>query len=244
MTKYFLEIRNRCLLSAILYFSLLSVIYLYKETLLFLIVIPSFTSILKSDTNLTVSYFIFTNVTEIFSVYLQIIFFFSFQITFIFFIYHIFIFLSPAFFETEYRYLKLVIKTLILTWLASMFLANYAIIPLTWNFFLSFQELILDRSFSIHFEAKISEYSSFCISLYYICGFYFQAFIVLFLVLNYLNFNKNSIRKFRKLYYFIFVIFSTLISPPDIISQAFISLILVISYEILVFTFLFKSFVN
>lgn len=244
MTKYFLEIRNRCLLSAILYFSLLIVTYLYKETLLFLIVTPSFTNILKDETTLTFSYFIFTNVTEIFSVYLQIIFFFSFQITFIFFIYHIFIFLSPAFFETEYKHIKIIVKTLILSWLASMVLANYVIIPLTWNFFLSFQKLISDQSFSIHFEAKLGEYSSFCISLYYVCGFYFQAFILLFLFLNYINFNKNSIRKFRKLYYFIFVVFSTLISPPDIISQILISSILVISYEILVLTFLLKNYIN
>lgn len=244
MTKYFLEIKNRCFLLIISYVTLVLITYFYKETLLFLIVTPSFSSVLKTENDFSFLYFIFTNVTEIFSVYIQIILFISLQVTFIFLIYHVFIFLSPAFFETEYIYTKIIVKTLILTWISSVVLANYFIIPLTWNFFLSFQELISEQSFSIHFEAKLSEYSSFCISLYYLCSFYFQAFILLFITLNYINFNKNSMKKFRKLYYFFFVIFSTLISPPDIISQVLISFILIISYETLIFLFLFKNYLN
>jgi sec-independent protein translocase protein TatC len=244
MTKYFLEIKNRIFLLITSYFTLILITYFYKETLLFLIVTPSFNTVLITKNNLPSFYFIFTNVTEIFVVYIKIILFISSQITFIFIAYHFFIFLSPAFFEIEYKASRLIIKTLTLTWIISIVLANYFIIPLTWNFFLSFQKLIDEQSFSIYFEAKLSEYSNFCISLYYLCNFYFQAFMLLILILNYINFDKNNIKKLRKLYYFFFVIFSTLISPPDIISQIVISFVLIMFYEILVFLFLLKNSLN
>ena len=56
-----------------------------------------------------------------------------------------------------------------------------------------------------------------------------------------LNFSLKPIKKFRKLYYFIFVTLSTLISPPDIISQIGLSLSMLIVYEFLVIGFIFKG---
>jgi sec-independent protein translocase protein TatC len=240
VTKYFLEIKNRLFLLFITCFSTVLIAYFYKETLLFLIVQPNY--ILSGD--LAFFYFIFTDVTEIFAVHMQLITFLSFQIFVIIFIYHTFIFLSPAFFQAEYRYFKTIIKVIGFVWAMSMLLANYVIIPLTWNFFLSFQELITNQSFNIHFEAKLSEYFNFYISLYYLCGFYFQVFVLLFLFLNYTKTNLNNIKRFRKLYYFSFVVFSTLISPPEILSQILISLFFISFYETLLFIFLFKSFTN
>lgn len=233
MTKYFLEVKNRFLILLVTYFSILLVTYLYKEVLLFVII----------NINYTFYYFIFTNVTEIFSVYVDLIIFLSFQITAFYFLYHCFSFFVPAFFQIEYLYSKVFMKIIFCCWILSISLASYVIIPLTWNFFLGFQELITNNSFNIHFEAKLGEYFSFCMSLYYICGFYFQVFILLLLMLNSININSN-IKKFRKLYYFGFVVFSTLISPPDIISQLLISLFLIFLYEVVLFLFVFKNYLN
>lgn len=237
MLKYFLEIKNRMFLLFITWVSAIFICYLYKEILLFLIV-QSNTSA-NSPYNLTFLYFIFTNVTEIFYVYLQLIFFLSFQIFIFYSIYHLFLFFSPAFFQVEYFFAVFVLKIISVAWLISMALSNCVLIPLTWDFFLSFQELTTNYAFNLHFEAKLNEYLDFYISLYYLCFFYFQIFVFFFFY--YLTIGLYNIKKFRKLYYYCFVIFATLISPPEILTQLLFSLFLIFTYELLLFIFLLKS---
>jgi sec-independent protein translocase protein TatC len=141
----------------------------------------------------------------------------------------------------EYSHCKFGIKTIGLMFLFSAVLSTYFLIPLTWNFFLSFQDLTVTSSFNLHFEAKLNEYLNFHISFYYLCGFYCQFFALLLLLLNYLGINIKVIKKFRKLYYYCFIILSTLISPPEILSQIFISLIVIFIYESILLFFLLKT---
>lgn len=238
MSKYFLEIKNRLILLFITWFSTILVSYFYKEILLFIIIQPNkFTSLSEP---LTLFYFIFTDISEILSVYLKLVTFLSFQVFFIYLVYHFFFFFSPAFFKSEYLFCKFGAKVVGLMWIVSVILSNYFLIPLTWNFFLSFQSLTANRSFSLHFEAKLNEYFNFYVSFYYLCGLYCQLFSLLLLYINYIDVNIKIIKKFRKFYYYCFVIFSTLVSPPEIFSQIFISLIAILNYELLLLFFLLK----
>jgi sec-independent protein translocase protein TatC len=177
-------------------------------------------------------------------VYIQLIIFLSTQIAFIYFIYHCFNFLSLALFNWEYSLFSILLKLSAIVWCFSIILTNCVVIPLTWDFFFSFQKLASDQFMSLHFEAKLNEYLDFYISLYYLCIFYCQIFTIIIFFLSFVNFNLITIKKFRKLYYYIFVLFSTLVSPPDIISQILISLSLVFSYEILVIIFVTKVFLT
>jgi hypothetical protein len=86
------------------------------------------------------------------------------------------------------------------------------LIPLTWKFFLSFQYLTSAKSV-IYILKKLNEYLIFYIS-YTIYVFSTVKFYSIFPFLNYINANIQIIRKFRKLYYFFFLIFATLVSPP------------------------------
>ena|SRR6476620_2444763 len=242
MRIYLLEIRNRLILTFFTWLSMVVVTYSYKETLLFIILQPN--KLFESGMDPYSFYFIFTNVTEIFSVYIQLIIFLSTQIVFIYFIYHCFNFLSLALFNWEYYLFTLFLKLSFIVWCFSIILTNYVIIPLTWDFFFSFQKLASDQFMSLHFEAKLNEYLNFYVSLYYLCIFYCQTFTIIIFFLSFVNSNFITIKKFRKLYYYIFVLFSTLVSPPDIISQILISLLLIFSYEILVIVFITKAFLS
>jgi sec-independent protein translocase protein TatC len=239
MSKYFIEIRNRLSLLLLTWFSTIFISYLYKEILLFSMVQPN--TLLDFGTGSTFFYFIFTNVTEIFSVYLQLVLFLSFQVFVLGFFHHMFSFSSPSLFNSEYFYLNFIRKTIVGVWFFSVILLSYILVPLTWNFFLSFQNLTKAYSFNLHFEAKLDEYLNFYVELYYLSVLYCQIFTALFLFLIYTNTNIRIIRKFRKLNYYFFVIFSTLISPPDILSQVFISITTIALYEILLFIFIFRS---
>jgi sec-independent protein translocase protein TatC len=238
MYRYFLELKTRFILLFTTWLSIILVGYYYKEILLFLLLEPDLFNIF--DTNFP-CYFIFTDVFEIFSVYIQLVLFISFQILILYFLYHFFVFLSPGLFFFEYYYLNYILKLITFIWFLSVFLSKYIFIPLTWNFFLSFQNL---SSVALHFEAKLNEYLIFYISFYYLCIFYCQIFTLLLFFLNFMNKNLLTIKKFRKVYYYFFVLFSTLVSPPDIVSQFLISFILVFLYEFFIFIFAWQFSVN
>ena len=201
MIKYLFEIKNRVSLLVLLWLFVGLVCYYYKEVLLFSL-IKSFIC-LNSD----LLYFIFTNVTEIFSVYFTIISFISVQVACWYFIYHIFVFLSPALFSNEHQYLDFFFKLFTFFFLFSFVLSNYFLVPLTWQFFLSFKPISFAKS--VHFEARLSEYLNFYINVYYFCLVYCQIFSVFFFFFNYIYSKKSFIRikKFIKLYYYIFFIF-------------------------------------
>ena len=69
--KYYLEIKNRFLLLSLTWVSTILVSYFYKEILLFISIKPSI-----CNNNSIIFYFIFTDVKEVFSVYIKLIFFF------------------------------------------------------------------------------------------------------------------------------------------------------------------------
>ena len=219
------------------------VFYFYKEILLFLIIQLNIFSKLTAASSSTLFYFIFTDVTEIFSVYMQLIFFFSFQVFFLYFVYHLFCFFAPAIFKFEYYYFVKMIKVSLSLWLLSVFFVNYFLVPSMWDFFLSFPFLSSTYSINLHFEARLSEYLFFYIKLYYICIFYLQIFTILFLFFSYKKVDKKYIKKFRKFYYYCFILLSTFLSPPDVLSQILISVFIISLYEVLLLNIIFQKLV-
>ena len=187
---------------------------------------------LIDSSNHAEQYFIFTDISEIFYVYLQLTFFVSNQITLLMLLYHSIIFLSSGLYKSEYEKLQFAFQVYTLSWVCSILLLNKIIIPVSWDFFLSFQEA---DGIAFFFEAKIIEYLNYFTNLYYVCFLNCQLLAVTTLLLNNYSKNIDKIRRFRKLFYILFVIFSTLTTPPDIISQILMSASLITFYEILLF---------
>jgi Sec-independent protein secretion pathway component TatC len=52
------------------------------------------------------------------------------------------------------------------------------------------------------------------------------------------------IKKFRKIYYLLFIIFATIITPPDIATQLLLCGCIIVIFEILIFSVLFQSCFN
>ena len=205
--------------------------YFYKEILLFLI------TQIHENYFPNSFYFIFTNLIEIFEIYIKLILFFANQTLILYTGYHLFFFISPALFIVEYAKCYNLAKFFVLVWLLFLVFFNYVFAPFTWAFFLSFLNF---SSINLYFEARLNEFIIFYISLYHTCFFYCTVFLILFVILSYININSKFIKKFRKLYYSLFIIFSTIISPPDIFSQFFLSLFVIVLYELLLFVSLIK----
>jgi sec-independent protein translocase protein TatC len=231
-TKYYEEIKNRFILVLFAWLFCLSTCYYYKETILFILV-NSNNSFLELDNK---PYFIFTNVTEIFYVYFELLLFISNQIAIIILLYQVLMFLSLGLYQFEFVKLKLTFRIFIISWILSSILLFKLIVPFSWNFFLSFQENSTDtQSISLFFEAKLNEYLQYFINLYYVCLASCQFLAILVIALTNLSEKLKKTKTFRKLFYLIFVIFSTIITPPDVLSQVCISGILILIYEFLIF---------
>jgi len=227
--KYYVEIKNRCFLLLTCWTFTLLTCYFYKETLLFILI---------DSSNYAEQYFIFTDISEVFYVYLQLTFFVSNQITLLMLLYHSIIFLSSGLYKSEYEKLQFAFQICLLSWTCSVILLNKIIIPVSWDFFLSFQKT---DGITFFFEAKIIEYLNYFTNLYYVCFLNCQLLAVITLLLNNYSKNINKIRRFRKLFYILFVIFSTLTTPPDIVSQILMSTSLITFYEVLLFFSILKT---
>lgn len=225
--KYYLELKNRGGLLLLTWLSLMIVCYSYKETLLFFLVKPTNHLAEIHDE----SYFIFTNISEIFYVYLNLVFFIANQFTFIAIFYHVLMFLSFGLYSLELIRLKSAFRVFFFSWLFSFIFLYKFLVPFSWSFFLSFQK----STISFIFEAKIVEYLEYFINLYYICLANCQLLGFLTLILANISKDIKKIKTFRKLFYFTFLIFSTLTTPPDVISQVLLTSTLAALYELFIF---------
>ena len=233
---YFFEIKARLSLLVLTWVTTVLVSYRYKETLLFLIIKST-----SMFSNKEFVYFIFTDVTEIFSVFIGLVIFIGNQAAILYTVYHFWAFISQGLYRSEYLYIKFILKTVIFISCLFFFIFHSILLPFSWNFFLSFQNFAVGEPIALYFEAKMNEYLNFYLEFYYICRFYCQIIVFLIFFFYLIKNNFQVLKKIRKVFYYIFVIISTSLTPPDIFSQIVLSILLISSYELIIFYFILKD---
>jgi sec-independent protein translocase protein TatC len=245
---YYFEIKNRLLIISFQWLFTTFICYCYKEKLLLFLFYPIYKTYLFNSDLLSfyIDYFIFTNVSDIFNVYFNIVVFFANQITIIFLFYHAIIFLSPGLYFFEYKKLIFLVKVFLLFYVFSFILTNEILLPLSWTFFLYHSKFHdSNKIIKFFFEPKATDYFNYYKNLYYLSLFNFCliAFGLGFVI--YLNDSLIKIKIYRKIFYFSFILFSTVTTPPDVISQIILSLVLMVLYEFLIFyKIFFKKVTN
>ena len=236
MLNFFIEIRNRFLLLIVTALSVFITGYCYKTFLLILIIVSN-----TKLTNDILNYFIFTSITELFVIYIILCLFLATQIVYYTMFYQLICFLAPGLYKKEYFFSKFIFFSSVLLGVLSTYFFHNQLIPLVSNFFLSFQNNSI-QTISFYFEARIYEYLLFYKELYLSCFLVFQSGIFLILLASYISSNLIILKVVRKFIYIILLIFSTLITPPDIFSQLFLFLSLLMGFELLIFINIFKTF--
>lgn len=210
--------------------------YHYKETLLYIFM--SFSTQPKQNGLL---FFLTTDVAEVFTVYIKLSYYIANQITFIYAYYQFFVFLSTGLYTYEYIYFKAIMVNLAVFWSMFFFALNSYIFPVSWSFFFKFQQFLSFQNLTFYFEAKLSEYLEFYISIFYICSIIFQIIVIFFIFLDLFKTNLIIIKKFRKIFYFLFLIFSTFLTPPEVTYQLAVSICILIIYELTIIFLIFKT---
>lgn len=236
MINSLIEIKRRCTLLAISVISLFITGYYYKTFLLIMVIISN-----TSLSNDILNYFIFTSLTEMFTIYIMLSFSLTSQIVYFIVLYQVICFLAPGLFKREYLFFRKIFFASVLLGLLSFYFFYNQLVPIVFKFFLSFQDYSI-QTINFHFEAKIYEYLMFYKDLYLSCFFIFQNCIFLILLAGFTSNNLRVLKNIRKFIYIVFLVFSTLLTPPDVFSQIFLFLSLLIGFEILIFINVFKTF--
>lgn len=231
--KYLLEIKNRIILVLSAWLLTMFTCYFYKNILLFLLIKINFKLY-----NLELFYFIATNLSDMFFVCLQLVHFVSFHCLIFLIIYHTLSFLAPGLFKFEYKKLILVIYISLILFVFSIILLHSCILPFLWDFFLTFQT---NCGINVFFESKITEYFIFYKEIYFLTILIGQIFAAILLNIMLVKKKIDFIHKSRKLLYFTFILISTVITPPDVISQIIVGINFIVFYELIVLTIFFKK---
>ena len=173
---------------------------------------------------------IFTALPEVFVSNLKIALFASFLTSFPFLISQIVLSIYPALYKKEK---KIIVPTFLLIpilFICGVCFAYFFLIPIIWNFFISFENF-LQGSIPVVLESKYSEYMKLTMYLLFASGLSFEFPVLLFILSKLGVVSYETLRKKRKYFFIGIVIFSAILTPPDVISQIGIAIPLIIFYE-------------
>lgn len=199
------EFKNRIILICFMQFALFCVCYNYKEPLCFLFA----NKLLIVNKNF---YFLSTNLIELFNTYLSIINFFNLQFLIIYACYYFFVFLLPGLYFKEIVFLTKFLLILIFILNLTLLITFCITIPCVFSLFANFNKASLLTNNFFHFEIKITDYLHLIKRLYYAALFCLINTAILILIKTNFFFCLASLTKWKKIYYFNFLIFSTAIA--------------------------------
>lgn len=175
---------------------------------------------------------IFTALHEGFFTQVKVAFFISICVSLPIFLIQIWRFVAPGLYNNEKKaFLPFLLATPVL-FLAGAAMVYYIVIPLAWDFFLSFQVSQIDGSLPIELEPRISEYLSLIMKLIFAFGLCFELPVILLLLVKTGFITPDDLAAKRKYAILIAFVIAAILTPPDVISQILLALPIIALYEI------------
>lgn len=175
---------------------------------------------------------IFTALHEAFFTQIKVAFFAALFIAFPIILLQIWRFVAPGLYQNEKKaFLPFIVATPVLFFLGGA-MVYYLVIPLAWDFFLSFQITGGEASLAVEVEPRISEYLSLVMRLIFAFGIAFELPVVLLLLAKAGIITPKGMARNRKYAVLLAFIAAAILTPPDVISQVMLAIPVIILYEL------------
>ena len=236
LMEHLLELRNRLLWVALVFAVASALCYLYAGEIYGFLTNP-----LAQIQSTTPRRLIYTGLTEAFTTYMTVALFAGGLLTVPCMLWHIWRFIAPGLKESERRSVLPFFVAAPILFVAGSCLAFYIVIPIAWQFFLSFETPQAANGLPIILEARVAEYLSLTMTLVFAFGLAFQLPIVLGLLGRLGVVTAPQLAKFRKWAIVLVLIVAAILTPPDILSQSALAIPLYCLYEISIWLVNFMS---
>ena len=114
-------------------------------------------------------------------------------------------------------------------------LAFYVVMPMAWQFFMSFETAGGNEAIRVELEAKVSEYLSLVIKLILAFGLSFELPVFLLILAKTGMVTAETLRHYRRHAIVLIFLVAAFITPPDLISQIALGTPIVLLYEVSVY---------
>ena len=228
LEEHLLEFKY-CLMKVIFSFIIITIITFQFSWDIFYLLSKPLSKLSEGEGNF---HFIYTKLTEGFMTELKISFISSLFLCSPIFFYQLYKFLEPGLYKKEKKVVMPYIFFPPMLFLIGVLLVYFVVMPITWRFFISFQDITPKHGIPIILEAKISEYVDLIVELFIGFGLAFQLPILLVMLTKLKIINYHQLKKFRRYSIVLIFILAAILTPPDVISQVILALPLVLLYEI------------
>lgn len=223
------ELRTRLMYSAAAFVVAFALCFYFAKDIYAFLAEPLMTTLAErgQDTGM-----IYTALWEAFFTEIKVAFYAGLCLSFPFICYQLWIFIAPGLYKNEKSaFAPFLIATPFL-FLLGAGMVYYAIFPLAWDFFLSFQSDGSDGSIRQELLPKINEYLAIVMKMIFAFGLAFELPVMLTLMAKVGLVSAKGLAKKRKYAIVIIVSVSAIITPPDVFSQIGLSVPLYALFEI------------
>ena len=175
---------------------------------------------------------IFTDMTEVFFTQVKVAFFAALFVSFPIIANQMWRFIAPGLYKNEkHAFLPFLVLTPIL-FFAGGALVYYMLLPVAWQFFLSFETMGADGALPIQLEAKVNEYLSLEMKLIFAFGISFELPLVLTLLARAGMVTADGLADKRKYSIVMAFVAAAILTPPDPLSQISLAVPIILLYEV------------
>ncbi len=232
LLEHLIELRQRLLYSVIALFVFFVICFFFAQELYNFLVQPLADILLERSTPEHQRRMIFTDLTEVFFTHVKVAFFFGAFIACPIFLSQIWLFVAPGLYKHEKSTLApFLIASPILFFIGGA-MVYYAIMPMAWEFFLSFEVPANEGGLAVQLEAKVNEYLSLVMKLIFAFGLCFQLPVIMTLLARVGMASSEGMKAKRKYAIVGVFIVAAIFTPPDPLSQISLAVPIIILYEV------------